>query len=396
MHPPISGDPHHIRECLRRPSAQGSCAANDSPRLRTRAINILIGYGYHPLTTATYLQRALERRADALYVGTPARARAGFAATSDLREIIADLPVSPDLYLHVDSGAAWYFPRGLPDVDCPTACYLIDVHVQPKIHVHQAMFFDYAFSAQRDFVETLRRLGHPNAYWLPLACDPGTHRRYDVPKQYDIGFVGATGGSYTRRTALLERLEQRFTVNDYRRTYTPEEMSRLYSAARLVFNCSLRHEVNMRVFEGPATGTLLLTDRIGNGLADLVTDGLHVVMYDDHTLIDLAEEYVRDNAARQRISSQGYEHVHAHHTYDVRAKQILSTVFDHDGEAERDAPLRRVSKADADLAYGELCALIGRVDDTIEQLKRMPPSWRYRLHAARQVAFSLVRRVKLG
>ena len=26
--------------------------------------------------------------------------------------------------------------------------------------------------------------------WLPLACDPGVHRKHDVAKQYDISFVG--------------------------------------------------------------------------------------------------------------------------------------------------------------------------------------------------------------
>jgi len=36
----------------------------------------------------------------------------------------------------------------------------------------------------------------------------------------------------------------------------------------------------MRVFEGLAAGAVLLTDRIGNGLSELVTDRAHVVMYD--------------------------------------------------------------------------------------------------------------------
>jgi hypothetical protein len=39
--------------------------------VRRPTINILIGYGYHPITTATYLQRALERRAATTFVGTP-------------------------------------------------------------------------------------------------------------------------------------------------------------------------------------------------------------------------------------------------------------------------------------------------------------------------------------
>jgi len=358
-------------------------------------IHILIGYGYHPVTTATYMQRALERRAETTFVGTPYGARPGFLATGDVGLIVQDLPQAPDLYLHVDAVLPWYFPRGLTALDCPTACYLIDVHVHPQKRLRQAMFFDYAFSAQRDFVEVLRQAGHPQAHWLPLACDPEVHRRYDVPKRFDIGFVGATGRGYERRRVLIKRLARRYTVSDYRRSYTPAEMARLYSESRLVFNCSLRGEVNMRVFEGPATGTLTLTDRIGNGLSELLADDEHVVMYDDDQLVEQADRMLRDDATRERIAAQGYEHVRAHHTYDHRVGTILDTVFAPEGP-RLEAPLRRRPDADVQLAYAALYARERRVDDTIEQLQRMPASPRYRALAAREVVYCLLRRVKNG
>ena len=359
-------------------------------------INVLIGYGYHPMTTATYMQRSLECRAPVTFVGTPWASRPGFASTGDVRQIVADLPAKPDLYLHVDSGATWYFPRGLTDLDCPTVCYLIDVHVQPKVHLKQAMFFDYAFTAQRDFVDVLRRAGHPHVYWLPLACDPEIHRRYDVPKRFDIGFVGATGDTYGRRTALLQRLARRYTMNDYRRVHTPAEMARVYSESHLVFNCSLRGEVNMRVFEGPATGSLLLTDRIGNGLSDLVGDREHVVLYDDEQLLELADEYLGDSVARERIARQGYEHVRAHHTYDHRVRALLDVVFAPGAGPRLGAPLRCSSNAKVQLAYAEIFSRARRVDDTIEQFQSVPPRWRYRLPAARQLVRCLLRRIRHG
>jgi spore maturation protein CgeB len=258
------------------------------------------------------------------------------------------------------------------------------------------MFFDYAFSAQRDFVPTLSSAGHPQAHWLPLACDPEIHRHYEEPKRFDIGFVGATGPGYERRRVLLERLVRRYTVNDYRQPCTPSEMAQIYSASRLVFNCSLRQEVNMRVFEGPATGTLLLTDRAGNGLDDLVTDGEHVVMYDDDRLLDLTDEYLRHDAARERIATQGYEHVRGRHTYDHRVDTILGAIFEVGSGPRLEAPLRRAGAANVELAYTELYSRARRVDDTIEQFKRVPPHWRYRAQVGRHVAFALLRRIKHG
>lgn len=354
---------------------------------------IAMGYGYQAGGTGAYMQRALERRVETrvAYVGTPWGAQPGFTPTGDVGTFLAGLPAAPDLFLYVDSGRPRYFPRGVTSLACPTACYLIDVHLRPQELLRQALFFDYAFSAQRDFVPLLRAAGHPAAYWLPLACDPEVHHPYDVPKRYDIAFVGTVGRGYDIRRDLLDKLGRRFTVNDYQHYYMPSEMARVYSEARLVFNRSLRREVNMRVFEGPATGTALLTDRIENGLPELVTDGEHVAVYDDATLVERAEELLHNEALRARIARQGYEHVRAHHTYDHRVAAILDTVFDGVGP-RLDAPLRRRPDPDVTLAYADLYARMGRVDDTLDQLKQLPSNVRFRAPAAGHVALSLLRR----
>lgn len=58
---------------------------------------------------------------------------------------------------------------------------------------------------------------------------------------------------------MIERLRRRFRSTFVGRAYF-EELARIYSAARLVFNRSLRSDVNMRVFEALASGSLLLTN----------------------------------------------------------------------------------------------------------------------------------------
>lgn len=357
-------------------------------------MNIALGYGYHPWATATYMQRALERIGTVTFVGAAGGDRPGYAATGDLRPLIESLPEQPDLFLYVDSSIPLYFPRGLTELPCPTACYLVDVHLRPRELLKQAMFFDYAFSAQRDFVATLQKGGHPQAHWLPLACDPEIHRRYELPKRYDIAFVGSLRGGYERRRALVERLGRRFTLSEQGRAFAPTDTARIYSESRLVFNCSLHHDVNMRAFEAPATGTLLLTDRIGNGLTELFVDREHVVMYDDGDLIDVAELYLRDEAERERIAVQGYEHVRTHHSYDRRIQTIVDTIFAAPGGPRLVGPLRRRAATDVALAYAELFALMGRMDDTLEQYVRLPRRWRYRLPALKQLALCLLRRAR--
>ena len=88
---------------------------------------------------------------------------------------------------------------------------------------------------------------------------------------------------------------------------------------------------------------------------------------------------------------QGYEHVRARHTYDQRAAHILETVFGGTGPRLQ-APLRQRDSGAVDVAYAELYALKGWVDDTIEQYARVPR--RYRLNVARQLALCVARRAR--
>ncbi len=57
-------------------------------------------------------------------------------------------------------------------------------------------------------------------------------------------------------------------------------MARTYSAARIAFNRSIRNDVNMRVFEAVACGSMLMTNDLSdNGLATLFRDGMHLATY---------------------------------------------------------------------------------------------------------------------
>jgi len=55
--------------------------------------------------------------------------------------------------------------------------------------------------------------------------------------------------------AIRQRCSRTFVGNRYY-----EQMAETYSASKIVFNCSLKKDVNMRVFEALASGSLLLTN----------------------------------------------------------------------------------------------------------------------------------------
>ena len=101
-----------------------------------------------------------------------------------------------------------------------------------------------------------------------------------------------------------------------------------YSRSRSVFNRSIRNDVNMRVFEAAGCGSLLLTnDLTNNGLAELFTDGKHLVTYRSaDELLEKLAFYLKHDKAREQIATAGYAEVLARHTYLHRMSQLLRSI----------------------------------------------------------------------
>jgi FkbM family methyltransferase len=226
-----------------------------------------------------------------------------------------------DLYLNIDDGLEYRLP---PDLR-PCAWWAIDTHLNLPWYLTKGQDFDAVFTAQRDGAEQLRKGGVPSAMWLPLACDSELHRKHDVAKTFDLCFVGHLFAG--PRAELVELLQRHFR-NSFVGQRFFEEMAETYSASRLVFNRSIGNDVNMRVFEALACGSLLLTNDLrDNGQDELFRDGLHLATYNDaEELLDKARFYLRREADRERIAAAGRAEALARHTYRHRMETLLAAV----------------------------------------------------------------------
>ena len=310
-----------------------------------RRRNILMAYTANPTTTATFLERALRRRhhvvtcgptisdellADWNMIGVKDKVKPHDIAVppdATMANIVRALPAgfAPELFLWVESGMN-FTPPDIRSLDCPKACYLIDSHLNIGWHRTWARLFDFVFIAQRQYLPDFTDAGCPEVHWLPLACDPDLHRKLDVEKKYDVGFAGSINSSHMRRRELLERLSQHFAVR-FDRCFL-DDMVKLFNESRIVFNNALKDDMNMRVFEALACGSLLVTDRAnGSGLEELFRDGEHLVIYDDAKLIDTVRYYLEHEDLGERIARRGREQVLARHTYAHRAAEIERVVF---------------------------------------------------------------------
>ena len=247
-----------------------------------------------------------------------------------------------DLFLLIDP---WFEGvRDLPLLPCPTAAVLIDVHCCIRSRAAFARFVDHVFVAQRDYLPQISATGHDSVHWLPLAGDPLVHREHGFVRDIDVSFVGKLGDPGTDRHAVLTHVLSHFATNEIGCQHTPLEMGRIYSRSRIVFNKSIRGDVNMRVFEALAAGALLVTDQIGNGLDELMTDGVHYVSYATaDEAVGKIKHYLQHEEARAHIAQAGEALFREHHTYDVRWAQILNVI--HAAGEDRPSPSRRASPA---------------------------------------------------
>ena len=107
------------------------------------------------------------------------------------------------------------------------------------------------------------------------------------------------------------------------------DLPRFYPLSRVSLNCTSRQmkgAVNQRVFDVPACGGFVLTDR-REQLGQFFEPGREVVVYDaPQDIPELVARYLRDDEARRRVSSAARSRILAEHTYEHRLATLLDVV----------------------------------------------------------------------
>ncbi len=226
-----------------------------------------------------------------------------------------------DCFIYVDDGLA----ADIPEDGRTSAWWAIDTHLDLERCAQVGRSATLVFAAQRDGAQQLSLLRGEHVEWLPLACDPLLHQRHEVEKSFDVCFVGSPIPGL--RTDRIKLLQETFSSTYVGRCYF-EEMARTYSASRIVFNQSIRNDINMRVFEALASGSMLLTnDLVSNGMDELVRIGQDLVVFATaEELIERAKWYLRHDDEREAIARSGRSAALERHTYRHRMEAMLSRV----------------------------------------------------------------------
>jgi len=266
-------------------------------------IAIIYDDSLRPDTTGGYCLRALRQLAQVTHF-RPDRAGAVAGGFDLCLRIDDDLDFQPPPSMH------------------PAFFWAIDTHRSLARLTEQARSYNLVFAAQKEGAERLRDAGIAECEWLALACDPEVHRRLEVEKEYDVGFVGHVFPG--PRQELLEAV-----LRDFPRSFIGQlphtEMCEVYSRAKIVINSSLSNDLNMRVFEALSCGALLITSRLtANGQEELFRDRVHLVEYQtQQEALDLIGYYLLHEDERRAIAEAGHQEVIGRHSYRHRMERVL-------------------------------------------------------------------------
>lgn len=210
-----------------------------------------------------------------------------------------------------------------------------DAHLGPKYRYEKAREFDYVFFNQKRFVEESGVKSH----FLPHAVYPKAYPHFDIIKKYDVAFIGhIQDEKHDRgfsRIDLLDRMYREFP-NFYFGTRSPlkpganmfEDAAKKFCMSKVVFNISIKDDVNMRVFETMATGSFLLTNYLPT-FKDVFGDYEGKLFVTYKTLdeaVEKARYYIEHDEERERIAKAGQDEVLKQHTYAERIKTIMDVI----------------------------------------------------------------------
>jgi spore maturation protein CgeB len=232
-----------------------------------------------------------------------------------------------DFHLYVDwgedalYGMLPYVPFKTPK---PNLCWMSDTHLDGGWRLEKAKEFDIVFFAQQSAVEDAKKAGIEHALWLPHAVCPQAYPNYEIPgKKTDICFVGHINSG--NRIDALDTMFKEFPNFFYGQRLF-EEAARKYCESKIVFNISIKDDLNMRCFEALATGSFLLTNDIPE-LHAVFEDGKHLVTYKDmDEAVEKAKYYIEHDEEREKIAREGMRYVLENHTIHHRVNRMLEEI----------------------------------------------------------------------
>lgn len=229
-----------------------------------------------------------------------------------------------DLHFEADwgedalKGVIPYVPSPIPS---PSVFWSSDTHLGYDWRLEKARKTNFNFVCQKRAQQDFARDG-VKSFLMPHAVEPMAYPYISSIKKYDLCFIGHINSE--NRIDALEHMFRAFPKFFYGQRLF-EAAAEKFCQSKIVFNISIKDDINMRCFETMSTKSFLLTNWIPT-LEDLFEDGKHLVTYKTlKEAVDKAKYYIEHDEEREAIAQAGFDEVRSKHTFVHRARQVLDT-----------------------------------------------------------------------
>lgn len=297
--------------------------------------------------------RALEKQADVFY----------WHENGNIKDILHELQIQPDFIFHYD--IAWGYglsPKitGLPEIDIPKGCFVIDLHWSPNARITYVREnnIDIIFSATKNpFLKVFPQFSEKFC-WLPWSINPDVMKDWKMKKDISCLLMGLVyidkknkgkfklprnippKGRYLFRDKVFEIMkdEPGFQFHPHpghragssAKLMVNENYAKELNRSKIFYTCGSRHENGgipvLKFFEAPACRTLLLAED-NEDIKELgFVDGENFVSCTVDNIAEKTKYYLENDEERERITENGYKFVHQHHTNNHRAKKMIDVI----------------------------------------------------------------------
>jgi len=161
--------------------------------------------------------------------------------------------------------------------------------------------------------------GRYNIQCQSYAIDPDFHKPVDMEPEYEVGFVGQLDGD--DRPEYIDKLKENFKVH-ISDSVSNEELPKVLSNCKILFNHIRTEEVNIRFFEAMALGAQVVTH--APALHMFATEGEHYIsIKSSDEMVEEIKKLLADDGRRREIARKARQHVLEHHTYKHRLLSML-------------------------------------------------------------------------
>ncbi|MBT9549111.1 MAG: glycosyltransferase [Candidatus Sericytochromatia bacterium] len=262
-------------------------------------------------------------------------------------DLFKPLPAAwqPDLILWL-APAVQGLPPGIEESPVPVVALVHDWHSQGLgTLLDCATDFDWLFCDQ-SLQAILTAAGHQHlSYWPCYGLDP--ERSYALPWQpepvpekgprpYAVGFVGTLASPYyperERLLAEVALLNAQWPVLLADGISDPHEYNRLLNQCQVVLNPSARGEMNLRAYEAPAAGALLLSEASNREIRAFLPEDESgsgaALFFEPESLSQTLAKILADPVRLARLAQNGQRAIQAH-SYTAQWGQLLSQLMQH-------------------------------------------------------------------